>query len=182
MKKKIVLAALALALSLSAVWIWASVRVARDYMWETRMVVKPEQTAGHPKPAKAKIIEMPKATPDHIEEEIYYDSLEYLAQAVEAEAGNQGYIGKRLVARVIINRYLSEAFPDDYYSVINQKNQFEVVQNGMIWREPTKETYRAVSDELKICSDERILYFTAGRYNSSGTPLYQYKDHYFSGK
>ena len=180
--RKIIAVALVVALSVSAVWIWASIRVVKDYMWETRLVVKPRQTAGPPGPAEAKVMEFLQATTDHIDEEIYYDSLEYLAQAVEAESGNQGYKGKRLVARVIINRYSNDAFPDDYYSVINQKNQFEVVSNGMIWREPSEETYRAVADELKHCSDERILFFTAGQYNASGTPLYRYKDHYFSGR
>lgn len=39
-----------------------------------------------------------------ISEEIYYDSLEYLACLVEAEAGNQDELGKRLVVDVVLNR------------------------------------------------------------------------------
>lgn len=39
-----------------------------------------------------------------IEEEEYWDGLELLAICVEAEAGNQGLQGKRLVADVILNR------------------------------------------------------------------------------
>lgn len=42
--------------------------------------------------------------PVDIEEEEYWDSLELLAICVEAEAGNQGLQGKRLVADVILNR------------------------------------------------------------------------------
>lgn len=178
---KTVLLALAAVLLISATYILASIRVAEDYMWETKLVIKPENTGGAPEPSELTMAELPQATPDDIDLETYYDSLEYLAQCVEAEAGNQGYKGKRLVARVIINRYKSRSFPNDYYSVINQPHQFEVVSNGMIWREPTPETYKAVQDELAHCSDMRILFFTAGGYNPSGTPLYRYKQHYFSG-
>ena len=59
-----------------------------------------------------------------ISEEIYYDSLEYLACLVEAEAGNQDELGKRLVVDVVLNRLDSNEFPDNIYDVINQKNQF----------------------------------------------------------
>lgn len=44
-----------------------------------------------------------EVTPDDLEEETYYDSLEMLAVCVEAEAGNQSLFGKRLVHRILIN-------------------------------------------------------------------------------
>ena len=40
---------------------------------------------------------LPEPTPDDIEEEMYWDSLELLACCVEAESGNQSEEGKRLV-------------------------------------------------------------------------------------
>ena len=181
-QKKIIALVLVAVLLISATWILASIRVAEDFMWDTHIVMSPEATGSLPDPPTATVIEIPQATPDDIELEMYYDSLEYLAMATEAEAGDQGLRGKKLVARVILNRVKSNLFPDDITSVINQKHQFEVVSNGSIWNVPTEETFKAVQQELAQSSDDRILFFTAGGYNSSGTPLYQYKQHYFSGK
>lgn len=83
--------------------------------------------------------------PVDIEEEEYWDSLELLAICVEAEAGNQGLQGKRLVADVILNRAedTSGQWPDTISGVISQKNQFTSYwDDGMadIW-EPSEETY-----------------------------------------
>lgn len=73
-----------------------------------------------------------EATPDDIEEEMYYDSLELLALCIEAEAGNQGLIGKKYVCDVILNRVDDEDFPDSITDVILQKNQFSVVLLSLI--------------------------------------------------
>lgn len=67
-------------------------------------------------------------------EEIAMDSLELLAQLVEAEAGNQDAIGKRLVVDVVLNRVDSDAFPDTIEEVIFQPYQFSCVLDGG-WRE-----------------------------------------------
>lgn len=109
------------------------------------------------------------------------DSLNYLARCVEAEAGNQGIIGKRLVCDVILNRVDNKNFPDTIEGVINQKNQFSVVSNGMIYKvNVSKETLEACIMELDERIDSNILYFTAGDYGKYGTPAYNHKDHYFS--
>lgn len=116
-----------------------------------------------------------------IAEEIYFDSLEYLACCVEAEAGNQGLMGKRLVCDVILNRVDSKDFPDNIFDVINQKNQFSVVSNGRIYEVSiTDETFEACRLELEKRTDTEILYFTAGGYSAFGSPAYKYKEHYFS--
>jgi N-acetylmuramoyl-L-alanine amidase len=116
-----------------------------------------------------------------IAEEIYYDSLEYLACCVEAEAGNQGLMGKRLVCDVILNRVDSKDFPDNIFDVINQKNQFSVVSNGRIYEVSiSDETFEACRLELEKRTDAEILYFTAGGYSACGSPAYKYKEHYFS--
>ena len=116
-----------------------------------------------------------------IAEEIYYDSLEYLACCVEAEAEDQGLMGKRLVCDVILNRVDSKDFPDNIFDVINQKNQFSVVSNGRIYDVSiSDETFEACSLELEERTDRDILYFSAGGYSACGSPAYKYKDHYFS--
>ena len=47
---------------------------------------------------------IPTESPEDLEEEEYFDALEELAICVEAEAGNQGLLGKRMVVDVILNR------------------------------------------------------------------------------
>lgn len=115
------------------------------------------------------------------EDEIFCDSLETLAICVEAEAGNQDLYGKRLVVDVILNRVDSERFPDNIEDVISQKYQFTTYWDGSMGRvdEPSPETYEAVRLELESRTDDSILFFTAGNYNTYCTPAYRYGDHYF---
>ena len=89
-------------------------------------------------------------TSEDMELELYDDSLELLAICVEAEAGNQDFLGKCLVVDVILNRVDSPDFPDDITSVISQPYQFTSYTDGNmdnVW-EPSEETFKAVSHEL----------------------------------
>ena len=117
----------------------------------------------------------------NLEEELYYDSLEYLACCVEAEAGNQDVKGKMLVCDVILNRVDNMHFPNTITGVINQEGQFAVVENGMINKvSVSDETFNICTLELIERSDTEILYFKTGDYHTIGTPAYRYGDHYFS--
>ena len=117
----------------------------------------------------------------NLEEELYYDSLEYLACCVEAEAGNQDAKGKMLVCDVILNRVDNMHFPNTITGVINQEGQFSVVENGMINKvSVSDETFNICKLELIERSDTEILYFKTGDYHTIGTPAYRYGDHYFS--
>lgn len=112
--------------------------------------------------------------------EEFCDALETLAKCVEAEAGNQDLYGKRLVVDVILNRVDSKRFPDNIEDVISQKYQFSTYWNGSMDRiEPSEQTFEAVRMELEERTDENILFFTAGNYNTYCVPAYKYKDHYF---
>lgn len=112
-----------------------------------------------------------------------FDALQghiYICRCVEAEATNQGLLGKCLVADVILNRIESDCFPNTAAEVITAKNQFAVHSNGRMWRVPvTHETLKAVRLELKERTDSEIMYFSAGGYNPSCVPAYQFGDHYF---
>lgn len=127
-------------------------------------------------------------TDDNVEEEAYYDSLELLALCVEAEAGNQGMLGKKYVIDVILNRVDDKDFPDSIEEVILQHNpngtyQFSVVGNGRIWgTEPTEETFQAVREELENRTNNQVLFFTSEGYSEYGTPWEKIGDHYFSVK
>nr|DAZ74097.1 MAG TPA: Cell Wall Hydrolase [Caudoviricetes sp.] len=124
--------------------------------------------------------------PVDIEEEEYWDSLELLAICVEAEAGNQGLQGKRLVADVILNRAedTSGQWPDTISGAISQKNQFTSYWDGNmagIW-EPSEETYQAIRMEVEQRGYPGIYYFREGQWPGCGTPWKKTGDHYFSTK
>lgn len=116
-----------------------------------------------------------------LEEEEYWDSLELLALVVEAEAGNQSELGKRLVVDVVLNRVDSEEFPDTIWEVLTQKNAFSSYWDGgvdKVW-EPADTTYRAIEAELKHRTNSEVLYFTANDFGSYGQPWKKVGDHYF---
>ena len=120
-------------------------------------------------------------TDEDIEEEKYYDSLELMAICIEAEAGNQGLEGKRLVADVILNRVDSPDFPDNITDVITQPYHFTSYWEGAMDRAvPTDETFEAVRLELEHRTNTEILYFTAGEWPRYGTHWRKVGDHYFA--
>lgn len=110
----------------------------------------------------------------------YPGSVDYLAQCVEAEAGNQSALGKRLVCDVILNRYDN----GDYTcleEVINESGQFSVVSDGRIHTvKPTQETYDIIMEELTNKTNTEVLHFRTEHYHDFGTPLFVEGDHYFS--
>lgn len=129
---------------------------------------------------KVKTVQKQAFLEDNLEEEEWTDSLEYLAACVEAEAGNQSELGKRLVCDVILNRYDSGDYKT-LYDVIDEPGQFSVVSNGMIDRVvPSEETYKAVQKELRNRTNREVLFFREGYYHNFGTPLLNEGDHYFS--
>lgn len=115
------------------------------------------------------------------EPDIAEEDLLLLASCVEAEAGNQPLLGKRLVADVILNRVDSERFPDTISGVIRQPGQFSVVRNGALKRAvPSAHTMKAVYMELNSRSCPDIYFFNCGNYLRCGKPWQQIGDHYFS--
>ena len=115
-----------------------------------------------------------------LQDEEFCDSLEILACCVEAEAGNQDLLGKRLVADVILNRVDSPRFPDTIEGVISQKYHFTTFWDGSMSEVvPSDETFEAVQMELQQRTDQEILFFTAGDYNTYCVPGYKHGAHYF---
>lgn len=127
------------------------------------------------------VITVAQETPEEIHEENYYDSLEYMAACVEAEAGTQDLFGKRLVVDVILNRVDSDRFPNDIVSVISQDGQFSVYGSGAMFRiVPSEETYEAIRRELEDGRiNYEIMFFSAHNYNSCCKPAFRHQDHYF---
>lgn len=128
-------------------------------------------------------IPVTELTDQDIEEMVYWDELELLAQVVEAEAGNQDMIGKRLVVDVVLNRVDSPLFPDTITEVLEQPGQFTTMWNGAVedagWH-MQEDDYDAVMMEVTGKRlDYDIYFFTAGEYNASCKPAYIHGDHYF---
>ena len=119
-------------------------------------------------------------------EEDFYNSLEFLGKCVEAEAGNQGLLGKRMVVDVILNRMndTSGEWPDTIVDVITQPYQFSTYWNGAIDRvkEVTDETWEAIYMELEEITYPDIYYFTSEGFHVYGTPWKKVGDHYFNKK
>lgn len=107
------------------------------------------------------------------------EDMDLLTRTVEAEAGNQSLTGKRLVARVVLNRVDSEIFPDTVEGVLSQDGQFQTYKH-LDKVDPTPEDELAVQMELETCLNDEIFFFRAGRYGC-GEPLFKNGDHYFSG-
>ncbi len=84
-----------------------------------------------------------------------------LERIVEAEAGDQDITGRQMVANVIINRVLSDEFPDDIESVVFSHRQFSPISDGSYYRvEISDETVEAV--EIALTSEDNTkgaLYF-----------------------
>ena len=75
--------------------------------------------------------------------------LDLLARLVTAEANGEPFKGKVAVASVIINRLGDEKFPGTITGNIFKPHQFESVSNGLIWQQPTADSYKAAKAALK---------------------------------
>lgn len=128
-------------------------------------------------------LEVTELTEEDLAEENYWDELELLAAVVEAEAGNQDMIGKRLVVDVVLNRVDSPLFPDTITEVLEQPGQFSTMWNGAVkdaGYHMQQDDYDAVMMEVTGKRlDYDIYFFTAGEYNASCKPAYIHGDHYF---
>lgn len=100
-----------------------------------------------------------------------------------AESGNtESIIGIERVMEVIINRVNSPKFPNTITGVAYQKNQFQTVTEGTIWKHNVNsKVKKAYNNIIKRgdCVDNRVLFFTAGGYNPYCVPAYKLGNHYF---
>lgn len=137
-------------------------------------------------PRRTRAEEVEQSIREEIEEEIRLGEMELLAQLIEAEAGNQDYEGKRLVADVVLNRIDSGRFENSIESVIFESGQFSCIADGgfdkAAWH-ISEDSFKASKQEYEAGKgnrlDNTILFFTAGYYNPYCVPMYRHGDHYF---
>lgn len=109
------------------------------------------------------------------------EDIQLIALVTMAEAEGESEDGKRLVIDTILNRVDSEEFPDTYYEVIYQRNQFSCILDGRIDRVTvTEEARQLVIEELQEKKNNEVVFFTAGNYSQYGVPLFIEGGHYFS--
>jgi N-acetylmuramoyl-L-alanine amidase len=75
--------------------------------------------------------------------------LDLLARLVTAEAGGEPFKGKVAVASVILNRMKDMRFPETITGNIFKPHEFESVSNGLIWKQPSEEAYKAAEEACK---------------------------------
>lgn len=115
-----------------------------------------------------------------VTETIQLDGQEYLEQCVEAEAGNQGALGKAYVCDVVLNRLNWDIY-NSIYEVIDDSGQFQCVSNGSIERVTVSEdTKKVVEQEIQDRTNKEITFFRTGTYHSGTEPCFKYGAHYFS--
>ena len=143
--------------------------------------------------AMYRIVDIPEevsgavATPDDIEEEMYWDDLENLALATMAECG---YVKEdeciRATCDVMINRVNDSRFPDTYYDVFAQPGQYATFKLYYSI-DPTDRVYTICREQLEYfwahgeTKHPGALYFRTNHYHSFGKPLFKAGPHYFSG-
>ena len=98
----------------------------------------------------------------------------YISRMVEAEAGNQTELGKRLVADTVLNRLNNGSFDSDVKSIIDADNQYA---KGIT---ATQDTIRIVMEEYRKQTNTEVLYFRTEKYHDFGTDMFVEDDHYFS--
>lgn len=112
-----------------------------------------------------------------------FGELDLLAALVWAEAGDQDFIGQRIVADCVCNRASDRhpEWPSTIADVIYQPGQFEVVANGRLdqgFANATPENYEAA--RLALSGDHydtQVIYFSM-YYCANGAFAYQHGDHY----
>lgn len=80
------------------------------------------------------------------------NDLYWMARIISAESAGEPNLGKIAVGNVIINRVLSDDYPDTIYDVIFDTNygvQFEPIINGSIYNTPTQESIIAAKIALE---------------------------------
>lgn len=83
-------------------------------------------------------------------EEQYYIDLELLAHLIHSEVGDDGEEAMYYAGSVVLNRMRNGEYPDDLYSVIYQKGQYEVTWNGGLYRDtPSDIAYEVAADLLE---------------------------------
>lgn len=104
---------------------------------------------------------------------------ELILKTTYAEAGNQSIEGQRAVIEIILNRVLSERYPDTITGVLSQSGQFETWNyvSSVVYNETQEQALELVCTNQSILN-ENYLMFSKGQ-NSWGRNYIKIGDHWF---
>lgn len=107
---------------------------------------------------------------------------ELILKTTYAEAGNQPIEGQRAVIEVILNRVISESFPNTVEGVLSAPRQFAVwgKLNRVVYGEKQVEAFNLVFEEEPILPSMNYVFFSRGK--SNGTNHIKLEDHWFGEK
>ena len=129
-------------------------------------------------PATTDVVEPTDPNTDYaFRVEVSDEDIALMARVVMSEASTESYDCKVAIAEVIINRLLSDKFPNSISKVIYQSNQFSTQNNGAV----TDECYTAVVEALtnqRHPSD--LYYFRADKWHRFGVKYMKIDSTYFS--
>lgn len=109
--------------------------------------------------------------------EVSDEDIQLMARVVMSEGSILSIEGKQAIAETIINRVLSDKFPNSVNEVVYMPDAFSTKNNG----EPTIECLDAVLTALEFHAfPESMLYFRANRYHEFAYPYMQIGNTYFS--
>lgn len=109
------------------------------------------------------------------------EQLDLLERCVMAEGGGESYDCQVAIACVIINRVLSDKYPNNVEDVIKQSGQFSTWPTMIENANPTNEVKQAVREALTSeMIPENVLYFRANRYHRWGSRYCRMDNTYFS--
>ena len=105
------------------------------------------------------------------------EEIALMARVVMSEASLLPFDGKQAIAQTIINRVLSDGFPDSVKDVVYQENQYSTADNG----EVTEECFEAVKAAIEYKPFPMdMFYFRQDQYHSFACPYMKIKNTYFS--
>jgi N-acetylmuramoyl-L-alanine amidase len=73
-----------------------------------------------------------------------------LARIIRAEADGEPYAGQVAVGTVVLNRVLSDSFPNNVHDVVYQSGQFSPVANGAINKAADADAIRAAAEAVSF--------------------------------
>lgn len=109
------------------------------------------------------------------------EQLDLLERCVMAEGGGESYECQRAIACVVINRVLSENYPNTVEAVIKQDGQFSTWPSQIRRAAATDEVKQAVREALTSAAiPENVYYFRSDYYHRWATDYCKIDNTWFS--
>lgn len=148
--------------------------------WEKRADIV--QTVTLPEPTEEPhelILHYDPIEPIYEPREFTYRDAQMLMRIAQAEAGDQGKEGMKVVMMVVLNRVADESFPNSIEGVIFQAHQFQPVSDGRYYSvDISTEAHMALADiEKGEPLDENVVAF---EITSNSKSLQRYFDYAYT--